>query len=74
MWKLSDEYRDTLRDPRVISVFIGELETGKFNENFRIFCEIMCEVCGRGLVPALKASVKDTGRQLKYIARLTGDE
>ncbi|MGN0640728.1 MAG: hypothetical protein ACI4JT_07225, partial [Oscillospiraceae bacterium] len=39
LWKLSDEYRDTLRDPRVISVFIGELETGKFNENFRIFCE-----------------------------------
>ena len=74
LWKLSDEYRDTLRDPRVISAFIGALETGKFNENFRIFCEIMCEICGTGLVPALKASVKDTGRQLKYIAKLTGDE
>ena len=74
LWKLSAEYRDTLRDPRVISAFIGALEKGKFNENFQIFCEIMCEVCGKGLVPALKASVKDTGRQLKYIAKLTGDE
>ncbi len=74
LWKLSAEYKDTLRDPRVISAFIVALETGKFNENFQIFCEIMCEVCGKGLVPALKASVKDTGRQLKYIAKLTGDE
>ncbi len=74
LWKLSDEYKDTLRDPRVISAFIVALEKGKFNENFQIFCEIMCEVCGKGLVPALKASVKDTGRQLKYIAKLTGDE
>ena len=74
LWKLSEEYRDTLRDPRVISEFIGALENGKYSENFQIFCEIMCEICGKGLVPALKASVKDTGRQLKYIARLTGDE
>lgn len=74
LWKLSAEYKETLRDPRVISAFIGELETGKYNENYRIFCEIMCDICGKGLVPALKASVKETGRQLKYIAKLTGDE
>lgn len=74
LWKLSAEYKDTLRDPRVISAFIGELETGKFNDNFRIFCEIMCEICGEGLVPALKASIRETGRQLKYIAKLTGEE
>lgn len=74
LWKLSEEYRATLRDPRVISVFITELEAGKYNENFQIFCEIMCELCGRGLIPALKASVKETGRQLKYIAKLSGNE
>lgn len=74
LWKLSSEYRDTLRDPRVISAFLRELETGKFNENYQIFCEIMCSLCGKALVPALKESVKETGRQLRYIAKLSGDE
>ena len=31
LWKLPEEYRDALRDPRVISAFLRELETGKFN-------------------------------------------
>ncbi|MGN1119810.1 MAG: HEAT repeat domain-containing protein, partial [Oscillospiraceae bacterium] len=74
LWKLSAEYKDTLRDPRVVSAFLAELETGKFNENYQVFCEIMCSLCGKELVPALKASVKETGRQLKYIAKLSGDE
>ena len=74
LWKLPEEYRDALRDPRVISAFLRELETGKFNENFQIFCEIMCSLCGKELVPVLKESVKETGRQLRYIAKLSGDE
>ncbi len=74
LWKLSADYRDTLRAPRTIFVFLNELENGKFNENFKIFCEIMCEVCGRTLVPGLKATVKSSGRQLQYIVRLAGSE
>ena len=34
----------------------------------------MCSLCGKELVPALKESVKETGRQLRYIAKLSGDE
>ncbi len=74
LWKLSAEYKYTLRDPRVIMEFLNALETGKFNDNFKIFCEIMCEICGRTLVPGLKATVKSSGRQLQYIAKLAGDE
>ncbi len=74
LWKLPKEYKDTLRDPRVISKFLDELETGRSNENFNVFCEIMCEICGKALVPALKATVKETGRQLQYIVKLSGDE
>jgi len=71
LWKLSAEYRDILSDPRVINAFLNELEeTG----NFDVFCEIMCEICGRSLVPALKATVRKSGRQLRYIARLVGSE
>ncbi len=74
LWKLSAEYKDTLRDPRVVTAFLNEMENGKFNENFKVFCEIMCEVCGKTLVPGLKATVKSSGRQLQYIVRLSGDE
>ncbi len=74
LWKLSADYKDTLRDPRVITVFLNTLENGKFNENFKIFCEIMCEICGKTLVPGLKAGIKSSGRQLQYIVRLSGDE
>ncbi len=74
LWKLSEEYRDTLRDPRIVSAFLNGLENGKFNENFKVFCEIMCEICGKALVPALKATVKESGRQLQYIVKLSGDE
>ncbi len=74
LWKLSAEYKDTLRDPRVVTAFLNALETGKSNENFKVFCEIMCEICGKTLVPGLKATVKESGRQLQYIVRLSGDE
>ncbi len=74
LWKLSAEYKDTLRDPRVVTAFLNYLETGKSNENFKVFCEIMCEICGKTLVPGLKATVKESGRQLQYIAKLAGDE
>ncbi len=74
LWKLSTEYKDTLRDPRIVSAFLNALETGKSNENFKVFCEIMCEICGKSLVPGLKATVKNSGRQLQYIVRLSGDE
>ncbi len=74
LWKLSAEYKDTLRDPRVVTAFLNYLETGKSNENFKVFCEIMCEICGKALVPGLKATVKESGRQLQYIAKLAGDE
>lgn len=74
LWKLPAEYQNTLRDPRIISAFTRLIETGKYNENFQIFYEIMCRLCGKELVPALKSSVKETGRQLKYIAELAGDE
>lgn len=74
LWKLSAEYKDTMSDPRVITAFLHELETGKFNENFKVFCEIMCEICGKKLVPGLKAAVKNSGRQLEYIVRLSGSE
>ncbi len=74
LWKLSADYRDMLRDPRTVCVFLNELENGKFNDNFKVFCEIMCEICGKALVPGLKATVKASGRQLQYIAKLAGDE
>lgn len=74
LWKLPAEYKDTLRDPRVIFAFLNELEAGKSNENINMFCEIMCEICGKALVPALKASVRTSGRQLQYIVKLSGDE
>ncbi len=74
LWKLPKEYKDTLRDPRVIFAFLNELETGRSNENFNVFCEIMCEICGKELVPALKASVKTSGRQLQYIVKLSGSD
>ncbi len=74
LWKLSADYRDTLRDPRTILVFLKELENGKFNDNFKIFSEIMCRICGKALVPGLKAAVKSSGRQLQYIAKLAGAE
>ncbi len=74
LWKLSAEYKDTLRDPRVVTAFLNYLEIGKSNENFKVFCEIMCEVCGKTLVPGLKATVKASGRQLQYIAKLAGAE
>ncbi len=74
LWKLSAEYKDTLRDPRIVTAFLYELENGKFNEHFQLFAEIMCEVCGKALVPGLKATVKSSGRQLQYIVRLSGDE
>ncbi len=74
LWKLPKEYKDTLRDPRVIFAFLNELETGRSNENFNVFCEIMCGICGKALVPALKATVKETGRQLQYIVKISGDE
>ncbi len=74
LWKLSADYRDTLRDPRTVCAFLNELENGKFNDNFKVFCEIMCEICGKTLVPGLKATVKNSGRQLQYIAKLAGAE
>lgn len=74
LWKLSPEYKDTLRDPRVVTAFLNGLENGKQNENFKVFCEIMCEICGKALVPGLKATVKETGRQLQYIVKLSGGE
>ncbi len=74
LWKLSTEYKDTLQDPRIITAFLNDLENGKFNDNFKVFGEIMCEICGRTLVPGLKATVKSSGRQLQYIVRLSGDE
>ncbi len=74
LWKLSADYRDLLRDPRTVVVYLRELENGKFNDNFKIFSEIICEVCGKALVPGLKASVKTSGRQIQYIAKLAGAE
>ncbi len=74
LWKLSADYRDTFRDPRTDCVFLSELENGKFNDNFKVFCEIMCEICGKSLVPGLMATVKSSGRQLQYIAKLAGGE
>ncbi len=74
LWKLSADYRDKLRDPRTVCVFLNELENGKLNDNFKVFCEIMCEICGKSLVPGLKAAVKSSGRQLQYIAKLAGAE
>ncbi len=74
LWKFSAEYKDPLRDPRIVTAFLNQLETGKFNEDFEIFCEIMCEICGKILVPGLKATVKASGRQLQYIAKLAGSE
>jgi len=74
LWKLSAENRAALGDPRTIFTFLHELETGKFNDNFKVFCEIMCDICGRALVPGLKATVKESGRQLQYIAKLAGVE
>lgn len=74
LWKLSEEYKDTLRDPRIVRAFIYELENGKYSENFQIFCEIMCELCGKALVPEMKTTIRYTGRVLKYIAKLSGDE
>ena len=74
LWKPSEKYKDVLRDPRIVNAFLYELENGKYNDNFKVFCEIMCEICGKTLVPGLKATVKESGRQLQYIAKLTGDE
>ncbi len=74
LWKLSADYRDTLRDPRTVCVFLNELENGKFNDNFKKFSEIMCKICGKALVPGLKATVNNSGRQLQYIAKLAGAE
>jgi len=74
LWKLSPEYKDTLRDPRIVTAFLNYLENGKSNENFKVFCEIMCEICGKTLVPGLKAAVRESGKQLQYIAKLSGDE
>ncbi len=74
LWKLSAEYKDTLRDPRIVMAFLYELENGKFNDHFQLFSEIMCEICGKALVPMLKATVRSSGRQLQYIAKLAGAE
>jgi len=74
LWELPEEYRDVLRDPRIILAFLNVLEKGKSNEYIDIFSEIMCEVCGKALVPLLKATVKKSGRQLQYIVKLSGDE
>lgn len=74
LWKLSEEYKDTLRDPRIVRAFVYELENGKYSENFQIFCEIMCDLCGKALVPEMKKSIRYTGRALKYIAKLSGSE
>ncbi len=74
LWKLSAEYKDALPDPRIVTTFLIELENGKFNEHFQIFAEIMCEVYGKALVPLLKANVKRSGRQLRYIVKLAGAE
>ncbi len=74
LWKLSADYKDTLQDPRIVTAFLNDLENGKFNDNFKIFSEIMCKICGKALVPGLKATVKNSGRQLQYIAKLAGAE
>ncbi|MGN0684072.1 MAG: hypothetical protein ACI4JY_10395, partial [Oscillospiraceae bacterium] len=74
LWKLSEEYKDTLCDPRIVRAFIYELENGKYGDNFQIFCEIMCKLCGKALVPEMKKSIRYTGRVLKYIAKLSGSE
>ncbi len=71
--KLPKEKSGCLKDPRILSVVLDNLENGKETPEYKFFMEMVCRICGDPLADMLKASVKSSGKQIKYVRKLRGD-
>ncbi len=68
-------YAEYLLDPRIMYKFLDFMENGRETPDFRMFAETVCtKIIGKKIAPLLKASVKDSGKQIKYVAELCGAE
>ncbi len=74
-WNIPKNYARYLRDPRIMYKFLDTMENGRETQDFRMFAEIVCtKIIGKDIVPLLKASVKESGKQIKYVAEICGAE
>ncbi len=73
LWKIPKEKAGFLKDPRILRAILDNLEHGKQTLNFMLFIEVLCRIYGDPFADILKASVKDSGNQIKYVQQLRGD-
>ncbi len=70
---IPESQAEYLRDPRIMDIFLDFMENGAQTSDFELFAEIVCtQVFGREIAPLLKASVRKSGRQIKYVMELCG--
>ncbi len=68
-------YAEYLRDPRIMGKFLDFMENGRETREFRLFSEIVCtKIFGKEIVPLLKATVNKSGKQIKYVGEICGEE
>ncbi len=73
--EIPKSYAKYLRDPRIMSNFLDYMENGRETPEFRFFAEIVCaKIMGKEMAHILKASVKQSGKQIKYVRELCGAE
>ncbi len=72
--RIPPEDKKLVFDPRVFGAFLDYLENGRETEDFKIFTEIICGLIGCEFVPILKSEVRSSGKQIKYVKFMRGEE
>ncbi len=73
LWKLPKEKARHVKDPRILRAILHDLENGKETPEIKLSMDMLCRIYGDPLTDILKAEVKNSGKQIKYVETLRGD-
>ncbi len=72
--QLPKEKAGVIKDPRILLAILDSIENGRETLESMLSTNIICRIYGDTFADLLKAGVKNSGKQIKYVKNLRGEK